>query len=334
MNGLWRQERSLLRCLVLLSFYLVLFGMAGCTSTPKNAASRFDSFQKVTASITQDIPKIDLLSLPQAQYHETDQLLKAIDDGKQRLNVLEDDYGIKNLNPFKTTYAENFQARVSYLQYLSMYSNSLKSIMSSSSISELNTNIKDFGKTMDAFKTNVMIKVEPSLTTTSFSEIANGAAAIITFGLEKARNEKVKYIITQTTPPLRDVLGRMAMHIGSCTSKNLPSGSVALAVTNYYNESLTQDQKKFDAINALDKEKTRERFNALQALIQKKQKLQLTCTLLDATNTMLANYAQLHADLEKAFDKDSGDLTTSITNVSLQIQTIETALNILGAKEK
>ncbi|WP_075356101.1 hypothetical protein [Desulfovibrio sp. DV] len=333
MDMCWRKDKASLQYFWFLISSILILGMTGCNATPKKAVAQFDSFQKVTSSITQDLPKIELLSLPQSQYHETDQLLRAIDSSGQRLLVLKENYGIDNLSPFQAHYAENFRVRVAFLQYLSMYSNSLKAIMSSSSISDLNTNIKSFGKAMDTANTSIISKMYPKLATISFSKIADGAAAIAIYGLEKARNAKVKYIISQATPTLQEVLRHMAIDIGSCSPPNAPSGAVALAVVNYYHTTLAQDQKKFDEIKAADKKKATERFNALQELIQKKHKFELTCLLLDETTAMLASYSQLHADLEKALDDDSGSLSTSLTNISLQIQTIESALNILGAKE-
>lgn len=333
MNRLWLPSKTSCpgRISLILSALLML---SGCAATPKQAPSQFESFQKVTASITQDIPKIDLLSLPQVQYTETIEILRAIDEDNQRLVVINDNYGLSNLNPVMSKYAENFQARVSFLQYLAMYSNSLKSIMASTSIAELNTNIKTFGKTMDTAKTNALATIFPQLSSISFTQIADIASAITSYTFEKVRNAKVKYIINQASPTIRETLKHLAAHIGSCSPSNNSTGFIATAVTNYYNTSLTQDQKKFSAIDNKDKKKAEERFNALQAMAQKKHKFELTCVMLDNTNNLLINYTKLHDSLAEAFDNDSSDLTASLTNINFQIQTIEAAITALTAKEK
>jgi hypothetical protein len=318
--------------LVLCSF--LLFLLAGCAATPSGAPSQFASFATATTSFAQDVQKLYLLSKTEQEFQAAYRISDATTKDKTfKFNILKEYYGFSGKPNFMLVPMENMTSRITYLQYLVIYSTSLKNIMASTSITELGTNINKFGAALDAINANDLTKNILPATGISHTEIASAAVKALTYTLEKSRNAAVIKIINDMQPKIRQVIDDMKQELGSCASgKTEASGHIATSIEDYYTASLTAAQEK--ARKKLTTNNEEERITTIQTLLQGRSKFELTCGAIALTNATLDAYATLHASLPDAFNQDSKHLTDNLTNMTLHLQVLEAALTALNTKEK
>jgi hypothetical protein len=309
---------------VFASLLLLLLLLGGC-ATPKHTISEITTFSDDTTPLIAGIQKTYVLTQPFYQQQQAIYLKKNFN----KFNLLDKDFGIpdsgQNAGP-PSFPVDSVMKRIIALQCLQLYTTSLKAIMTSTTITEIQTNIPLLGTAIDNLKATPQIASVGGVPQIAAKEILTAASTVIGRGLELYRNAVVKETIALADPVIQQLAKSLQGEIGSCSVLNKTTeGQIASVV---YGSCLTQlllDKKLLDGqVNA---KKNDDPLKAITSLIGEKNQCETICNTITLLTSTIGTFAKAHALLPTAFKSHRSDLRDTLAILTQQTTLVSSLLD-------